>query len=282
MVLKLNKIGEKKMDEQKPVAPIKPEDIPAITEQLQRAPQQAIVPVQPEEKVLGLNKFRQEMMEDQRMVLPFLKLVQSMSDDFTQDNIPPGHFRNSLTGEDLGPEAIIYPVAVFHWRRYFEDRNVMCSSNDSLQGYGDPGGECKICPLRKWVVRRANGEEELVQNATRFRAKKDEEMIAPLCSEQFVFPCMILTSEWRVPGALVFHRSYLNEGLRLYGMIEFAPDDTAYKLVSIKTTNAKGTWFVPRLTIARKLTVEEQAICNKFKGNLRDATVDIDLTEEEE
>lgn len=265
--------------------PIQEGDIKDITEKLNPPAiqsQNQIVPADKGEKILGLDKFRESMIETGRLVLPYLKLVQSMSDDATHDDIKPGNFRNSLTGEDLGTEVLIYPIAVFHWRRFFEDRRVLCSSNDALQGYGDPGGECKICPLQKWHVIRENGQEEVIQNSRTFRAKKGEEMVAPLCSEQWVFPSLILNSQWEVPGALVFHRSYLQEGLRLGSLVEWTPRDTSFNLTSVKTTNDKGTWYVPRITIGRKLTPEEDVIASRFRTNLREAVVDIDVEEETE
>lgn len=234
-----------------------------------------------EDKVLGLTRFRQDMLESGRLVLPYLKLVQSMSDDFTQDSIQPGHFRNSLTGEDLGIEVEICPILILHWRRFFKEREVFCSSNDSLIGYGDPGGECKKCPLSKWHIIRANGIDEELPSTRVARPKKDEELIPPICSEQFVFPSMILNSEWGVPGAVVFHKSYLQEGLRFYSTIDLTPPYTVYKLTASKVSNDKGTWFVPRVNLFRKLTDDEKVQFNKYRSNLRNVTVDVNIEDEQ-
>lgn len=269
-------IKEEKM-EQKSGTPITPEDIKKLNPEIVDRPP-AIVG---EDKVLGLTKFRTDMQEAGRVVLPYLKLVQAMSDDFTNDGVPPGHYRNSLSGEDYGDNVEVYPISVLHWRRFFDQRVVMCASNDALTGYGDPGGECKICPLQKWHVIRANREEEVIQNARTFRAKKDEEMIPPLCSEQFVFPCMILSSEWGIPGALVFHKSYLQEGLRFYSMIEFAPEDTVYRLSAFKSTNDKGTWWQPKVAISRKMTETEKQMALKYRRNMS-AVVDVEIEEDGE
>lgn len=235
-----------------------------------------------EEKLIGLDKFHSDMQAQGRVVLPYLKLVQSMSDDFTKDKIMPGHFRNSLTGEDLGETVEICPIGILHWRRFFEERRVSCASNDAIIGYGDPGGDCNICPLQKWHVIRVNGKEEAINNAQTFRAKKDEQMVPPICSEQYVFPCMILNSEWGIPGALVFHKSYLQIGLRFYSMAYFAPEDTVYRLTSIQTTNEKGTWYVPKITTLRKLDEKEREQRSKYKTNMRNAVVDIEVPDEED
>jgi len=232
---------------------------------------------QEEEKIIGLSKFRQEMTESGRIILPYLQIVQAMSDAFSQDNVPPGNFRNSLTGEvypgDPGIEII--PAGVFHWRRRWNResrREILCSSNDAITGIGDPGGACKSCPLQIWHVEHVNGVKELIPNIRNYRTKKDEKLIAPPCDEQFVFPSLVLNSTWRVPGALVFHRTYLNEGLRFYAMIEWSPPDTVYLMKTIKTENEKGKWFSPKVSVLRKLKEEEINSILEFKSALRKST----------
>jgi len=238
-----------------------------------------------EDQVFGLEKFREDMKEDNRMILPFLKIVQSMSEDFTRDEVMPGNFRNSLTGEVYGKEVEIFPMGLLHWRRRFDkdSRLVLCASNDARNGVGDPGGLCRECPLSVWHIERANGElDNIGRNIRNVRTKRDENLIAPVCSEQFVFPTMILSGEWKIPGALVFHKTYLGEGLRFYYMLEYSPKDFVYKVQSVQTTNEKGTWYVPQISRLRKLTPEEAKEIIPLQERLKTSIVEVAVEEEQE
>jgi hypothetical protein len=228
-------------------------------------------------KPLGIQEFHASMKAEGRVVLPYVKLVQAMSDDFAKEQVQPGNFRNTLSGEVIGPMMEVIPIGIFHWRRRFIDREVLCSSNDAIIGHGDPGGECRACPLSKWILKDPSFGEMTVdagfQNLPRLQ--QGQELLPPPCTEQYVFPSVIATGEWKMPGALVLSKTAFQEGINFGFMIANAPYDTVYKVSANQINNARGTWWIPKVTLSRKASPDELAMVFKLRHSLRESRFDV-------
>jgi hypothetical protein len=218
---------------------------------------------------LGMEEFDREMKEQGRVVLPLLKIIQAMSDDFQKEHLPVGVFRNTLSGEVIGDTLEVIPIGIKHYRRRFVDRNVLCFSNNALDGIGDPGGSCLACPLSKWTLKDRDGHFYTIEKGVaNYRTKAGEEMIPPPCTEQWVFPCVELKSSWKVPGAVVFSKSSYPEGMKFGFMLQNAPIDTVYKITTESQTGPKGTWYTPKVSLLRKATPEEAKVILELRNNL--------------
>jgi hypothetical protein len=225
---------------------------------------------------LGLAEFDREMKEQGRVVLPLLKIIQSMSDDFIKEKVPVGVFRNTLSGEVIGESLEVIPIGVKHYRRRFVDRNVLCYSNNALDGVGDPGGSCLACPLSKWEVEDSHGTRWLIEKGiANYRTKVGEKLTPPPCQEQWVFPCLELKSAWRVPGAVIFSKSSYGEGLNFGYMLRNAPFDTVYKISTEQQTGKLGTWYSPKVSLLRKATPEESNMILKLRENLEHTVFEV-------
>ena len=233
------------------------------------------LPALPESRALGLDKVRDDLSAQKRVVLPYIKLLQSMSDDVSIEGLKPGVFRNSLTGESYGSSIEILPIGILHWRRRFSGRDILCTSNDARFGTGDPGGNCLSCPLSKWAVIKENGEQVDIKDISIFRAKKGEEVIKPECSEQFNFPSLVLNSEFQVPGALVFQRTSFTEGLNLYSMLDAERSPMVYKVMAIAAKGDLGNWFTPKVSVLRRASEEEIKIIQEIRSRFNNTVIDV-------
>jgi hypothetical protein len=210
--------------------------------------------------------------------LPYLRLIQATSTEVSE-GAKPGTFRNSLTGEDLGNQVEIIPITAIHTRHYFINREVSCWSPDAVVGQGDPGGECKVCPLSTWHIKTAEGTFK-PRPVRGYRLKKGEAIVPPECSSEGVFPSMVLNG-LKVPGAVVFRRSGTGEGLNLYRIMVNVPKGVVL-LYSQQTKNEKGNWFIPKVKVARMMTAEEYAELDSIRAEYEEAEVLVDLKEDNE
>jgi len=225
---------------------------------------------------LGIEEYDRAAAEQGRIVMPLLKVIQTMSDDFVKERIEPGVFRNTLSGEVIGNELEIIPVGIRHYRRLFVDRQVACSSNDALTGYGDPGGSCLKCPLSKWEVIDVTGQRYVIERGiANYRTKKGEELIQPKCQEQWVFLCIVLNSQWKIPGALIFSKTSYNKGMNFGFLLKAAPPDTVYKVTTEQVTGSKGTWFTPNVTLLRRANEAETKLLTQLRTDLESAQVEV-------
>lgn len=231
---------------------------------------------------LGGSEFLATLKQKQRIILPFLKLIQSMSADFTEEGIAPGNFRNSLTGEVLGSTAEIIPVGSLHWRRFFEDRKVLCASNDAITGIGEPGGDCFSCPLAMWRKELQTREIADVPDIRRYRAKAGEKLLSPRCSEQFVFPCLITSAQFPVPAAMVFQRTSFPEGERFGFMLHTVVTPVVYRVTTREISGPRGKWFTLKISISRQMTEAELQLYRHFKTNMATSIVDVEGMEVDE
>jgi len=199
----------------------------------------------------------QTHLSGQNLILPRVKIVQQMSQEFADKKADPGDFFNTLTGEDFGAALRFIPLFPFMQRVFIvrserkaavDDRLVavglpvlpegdglMCRSLDMYQGIGDPGVMCNDCPLSKWEGRTG----------------------APPCSE--TYNVAALTER----GALIilsFARSSAKAGRKMFSMLRFEPGRPWARVWEAKTRlekNDKGNFYVPDIAVTQDMTPTE-------------------------
>ena len=116
--------------------------------------------------------------------VPRIAIAQALSpqlDESSTNYIPglkKGDFFNTMTHEVYGPVVTIVPLLKFGNRLLFrnmdEGGGILCRSNDMKTGEGEPGGDCRKCPLAK------------------FGSARDGEGKGTACSEFYNFPVLVV------------------------------------------------------------------------------------------
>ena len=193
--------------------------------------------------------------------LPRLRLLQALSSAVTEAKGQAGHFFNTLTETDYGPEITFLPVFRFKNRvRLVVGEGLRCRSLDMVNGQGDPGhqvavdGGCAICEFKDWPAdRRKRGENV------------DPKLASPECGESINWVGLIVGNAEGVledpeMAVVQFRSTAINAAKQLNGLMLQAkitsPNmqwwDRQYKIVAAQQKNDKGTFYVPSVTLAGK------------------------------
>lgn len=240
----------------------------------------AMVPAEDNRMDLG-----QTQLDAGDLVLPRIKIVQSMSAEATDDpaRAQVGEFFDTLRNRALGTTLRFVPLLPFKQRVFLvrdEKRaaidaelvaaglealssgdGLKCRSYDMIHGQGDPGIECEACPLSKW----GDGNTP------------------PRCSETYNVAAMDELGEMIV---LSFAKSSAKAGKRLFSMLRMQPGQPWSSILEATTRKEKndlGVFFVPDVRATGEATPTEllaQAV--KWAIQLKGTTIDVTPPDEEE
>lgn len=226
----------------------------------------------------------QTQLDASDLILPRVKLVQKMSDEFDAKGDGPkeGDFLNVLTRENYGPTLRFVPLVPFKQRVLLvrderraaivkalegagyteplsEGKGLKCRSYDMFTGIGEPGIACNDCPLSKW-----------------------EGNTPPLCTETYNVASMTEYGELII---LSFAKSSAKAGKALFSMIRMkpgAPWQAIYEVESRSQKNDQGTFAVAearRTTDPLSPELLQQAVT--WAGQLEGAMIDVTPVDEE-
>jgi hypothetical protein len=125
--------------------------------------------------------------------IPNLRLAQGLSAEVQDGSAKPGEWL--VTGFEPVDEVTVVPLMFGKARelRDEDDRSViLCRSNDSIVGIGNPGGTCVDCPLSQW------GE------------KRDGTRVPPKCNFQYKY--LVYSVEHETLATLSFSKTALRAG----------------------------------------------------------------------
>lgn len=162
--------------------------------------------------------------------IPRLRLAQGLTKEVTEGSAKPGQW--VISGYDPLSEVTIIPL-MFARRRELVDAEftVHCKSDDAVTGVGDPGGECRVCPMNKWE----DGP----------KGKR----IPPKCS--FVYSYVVYVVEYDTTAVLEFKRTSINVGKSVNTQIaKRGIGKFAVQLKSTATQGPKGTFYVASMSAA--------------------------------
>ena len=85
-------------------------------------------------------------MEDVGQAPSFLKFGHPLTTEVQDGERAQGDI--FISGKPSRQVITLIPLEGKPYRSYFKDNALLCRSNDLITGEGEPGGECKVCPVR--------------------------------------------------------------------------------------------------------------------------------------
>lgn len=155
-----------------------------------------------------------------------------------------------------------YPLNSY-WRNKYNGQNSIpdCFSMDGRTGRGDPGGDCKKCPLNQFGSDE-NNAGKACKNAHRLYILRSGE-IFPICLT--LPPTSIKTFSDYLAKRIV------TKGLRSYGVVT--------KITLKKATNATGiTYSQAQFAVEEKLSAEATETMLAFSDNIKLITRKVEET----
>lgn len=195
------------------------------------------------------------------ITLPRCNIVQGLSKAHTEDNVPLGHFVNSITGEDYG-ESFDFICLVFvpGITKYDKDKNLIARK------FADNF----LRPIDEHLIK--DGDTEFHGNEK------------PAAYETYLYVGFV---NGKGPVAFSLKSTALMEGKKLNTML--MEDDRAsyakhYKVKSRKESNDKGTWWVMEFKPDGWLKPEEytKAEAGFKKITKKETKIEVDLSDKEQ
>ena len=204
--------------------------------------------------------------EREDFVFPRLRLLQALSGEVTEGEFSAGQMLNSLTKEPLtapwkkgvdedAVSIVIIPFLYAKQRVLFEDKTMLCRSDDGRTGQGDPGGICAKCPLSQWDGRTP-----------------------PKCTQQYTYLSLVCDENGDItdpmPIAVQFAKTSAVQGRKLNTMWEMSGKALwagRYRVTVKQQSNKKGTFYVFDLRRQGDTPLEQQnmaaAAYTRFAGS---------------
>lgn len=95
-------------------------------------------------------------MEQEDITIPRVVILQGLSPEVTEGRGKPGDFFVKGLERNLGSTPVEVVVLMrsksrIRWQDLTLGGGILCRSEDSKIGVGDPGGSCEVCPLAAWT-----------------------------------------------------------------------------------------------------------------------------------
>ena len=175
---------------------------------------------------------RQAEMTPDDVYIPNLRLAQGLTPEVQSGEARPGQWL--IVGFDPVPEVTVVPVAFFKRRELRDDatREVKCKSMDSINGVGDPGGVCEVCPMSQWTGTDETGRKP------------------PACS--FSYEYVVFSDTHRCLATLKFAKTALRAGKVLNTVIaQGGLGNIAVRLKADAKQTQRGSFFSPQVVPAK-------------------------------
>jgi hypothetical protein len=178
--------------------------------------------------------------------LPRLRLAQGLTAEVQSAEAKPGQW--VLSGFDAESEVVIIPLMrATHRARRDENNNILCSSPDAIQGYGDPGIKCAGCVHANWK-----------EGAT----PRDR---APDCDLAYGFGAWSVTHESLV--AVDFAKTGVPTGQLINTIIKSRGlGNVAIRLASDGKQGPRGIYYKPKATMAKGVSESDFEIAKEMAG----------------
>ncbi len=223
------------MDKVEPVVEPKAVVVPVAT----------ALPAVPTQAPKGFDDFD---MED--LIVPRIRLLQSLSDAVQKNQGKIGEFQDSLSEETLGSSLEIVLLNFKNGAIYFKQGEGMkCKSNDGI--FNMQGVKCTSCPYGEYY------------------GKFHEDGTPPGCSasKEFLVVRRESLKTQPYPMLLSFIKTSLKMGKKLISMARLTGQDIfahAYTVTSVADQRPKGKFANYEIRPAGKLTPEELAVASEY------------------
>lgn len=208
-----------------------------MTTDIEQRDRGELEPLTPEEQVL-VDAARSQI-DRSKLVLPALKLTQSLTGEVQEGNAEPGEFINSLTGENYGSEVELVVAALFDGRFYSSD-----GSNYAAQGDVAPDNWPEEYAGKPFAdIPDAEEQWKAATNANEHPWGK-----GPPISTTHNFVGLVVGSESTLPVRLSLMRAANPSAFKLQTLIYAAraPWDRTFILKAKREVNASNqAYFIP-------------------------------------
>lgn len=200
-------------------------------------------------KVEGGERKGLEEMDASDIKIPVYQLLQPMSSVVQDEKGGAGQFYNTHTGESkdsiLATFLSLTKTRVRWPDEFSSGSKPLCRSFDGKHGMGNPGGNCKTCPLKEW----------------------GENNEAPECRQGYNWLALDMDNNGSVfrfqaiSSGIVPTKKFLTEYMQEYGGYQLFVFNV--KISSVKEKNNKGIFYVPKYEI---IGVNDKAFAEKAKS----------------
>ncbi len=202
------------------------------------------------------------------MIIPRIKVIQTLSPEKKDKTAEEGDILNSLTKEKLNGRKFI-PVFKFDtnidWKDRSEGGGIKCYARDGKVGVASDGTQhnCKAC-----------GRNE-------FDNTKQGKEALPKCTKYFSFFGFIEGD--RIPIVLSFSKTNYNEGKKLFSLAKVTMQNMwhyGYSLTEKLMAKAGNEWFNIVVTPAGPTSDEDRAYAAELYKMFRTADLKIDMDDD--
>lgn len=202
------------------------------------------------------------------VIIPRVKVVQTLSPECRAREADEGDIINSLTKEKLNGKVFI-PVFKFNnnvwWRERSEGGGIKCIARDARVGQLSDGTTIMCAQCRR----------------CEFDNSKQGKEALPTCTKYINF--FGFFEGERMPIILSFSKTCYNEGKKLYSLAKVTMQNMwnfGYKMTEKKMAKGGNEWFVPVMTAAGPTSDEDRAFAHNlymmYRNNMQDVAYDMD------
>lgn len=203
--------------------------------------------------------------DDGDLIIPRIKVVQTLSPERKEKLAEEGDIINSLTKTKLNGKVFV-PVFKITSNIYWKDRSdgggMQCQSRDGKIGQCSDGTSkmCKVCKLNE------------------FDNTQTGKAALPKCTKYINFFGFIQGKH--IPIILSFAKTNYNEGRKLYSLAKVTMQNMwnhGYALTEKKVAKAGNEWFIIDTTPVGKTTDEDRAYGMQLFNAFRNADIKYDI-----
>jgi len=182
-----------------------------------------------------------------KLTIAQLRLAQGTTPEVTERKASIGQF--VLTNFPAYDSVILVPFGAPDIRKYQPDpkKPPLCHAPTGDFGFGNPGGECAICPLSQW-----GDYNEATQKSTPPPCKEGILVRAYSVTHRCLVDFQFLAGE-RSKGGFIQQQS-----------MSFGWSNFAFKMTSTSKSNNRGAWYVPMIEMLDEVPPEQLEIVNKW------------------
>lgn len=202
------------------------------------------------------------------LIIPRVKVIQTLSPERKEKIAEEGDIINSLTKEKLNGKTFI-PIFKFNNHVWWKDRSegggIQCMSRDGRLGTMSDGTQIMCSQCRR----------------CEFNNSKQGKEALPTCTKYINFFGFFAGE--RMPIILSFSKTSYNEGKKLYSLAKVTMANMwnyGYKLSEKLMAKGNNEWYIPVMTPVGPTTDEDRAYAlemyKSFRNNLQNMNYDMD------
>ena len=172
--------------------------------------------------------YEQNPVFDSQDIAPaMIRLAQGLTPEVQAGAAKPGQW--IIPGFEPFDSVTVVPLLFAKRREYRDEEGLLrCTSDNSYEGTGDPGGVCEECPMNKWTGSR-------------------DKRRPPACT--FMYAYVVYIVETDSVALLHFKKTSIGVGRMMNSMVaQKGMRQIAIRLMAQSQSGRKGSYFTPKIT----------------------------------